>query len=74
MQYITGVNCQQTNFYTLEDQLASNNAIRLIDAFVVKLDLAQLGFTNIAHSALVRISTNHALKCKKDISKIFFSF
>jgi len=45
MQFIQGQPRQQTYFATLEDQVAADNAVRLIDAFIDKLDLAQLGFT-----------------------------
>jgi transposase len=51
MQYITGANRHQTTFQTLDDQLSSDNATRLIDAFVDKLDLDKLGFTNLAHKS-----------------------
>ena len=44
MQYITGHNRYQSYFSTLEDQVAADNAVRLIDAFADKLDLPQLGF------------------------------
>ncbi len=44
MQYITGNNRYQSYFSTLEDQVAADNALRLIDAFADKLDLPQLGF------------------------------
>ncbi len=46
MQYITGNNRYQSYFSTLEDQVAADNAVRLIDAFADKLDLLQLGFIN----------------------------
>jgi transposase len=45
MQYIQGNNPNQTYFITLDDQLAADNPVRLIDAFVDKLDLQKLGFT-----------------------------
>jgi transposase len=45
MQYIQGNNRNQTYFITLDDQLAADNPVRLIDAFVDKLDLQKLGFT-----------------------------
>jgi transposase len=45
MQYITGVNRHQTIFTTLEEQVSAENPVRLIDAFVEKLDAAKLGFT-----------------------------
>ena len=44
MQYIQGNNRNQTYFITLDAQLAADNAVRLIDAFVDKLDLQKLGF------------------------------
>ena len=48
MQYIQGNNRNQTYFITLDDQLATDNPVRLIDAFVDKLDLQKLGFTGTA--------------------------
>jgi hypothetical protein len=47
MQFITGNNRQQTYFSTLEDQVAADNAVRIIDAFVDKLDLKKMGFKNL---------------------------
>jgi transposase len=35
----------------LEDQVGTDNAVRLIDAFIDKLDLQKLGFTNIVHKS-----------------------
>jgi transposase len=45
MQYIQGHDRHQTYFITLDDHLAIDNPVRLIDAFVDKLDLEKLGFT-----------------------------
>jgi transposase len=45
MQYIQRHDRNQTYFITLDDQLAIDNPVRLIDAFVDKLDLEKLGFT-----------------------------
>jgi len=45
MQFIQGQQRNQTYFATLEDQVAADNAVRLIDAFIDKLDLQQLGFS-----------------------------
>ena len=45
MQYIQGNNRHQTCFITLDSQLAADNPVRLIDAFIDKLDLQKLGFT-----------------------------
>ena len=49
MQFITGNNRLQTYFSTLEDQVGSDNAVRLIDAFIDKLDLQKLGFAKTVH-------------------------
>ena len=45
MQYITGINRYQSYFSTLEEQVGADNPVRLIDAFIEKLELQQLGFT-----------------------------
>ncbi len=44
MQLIQGQLREQTYFTRLEDQVAVDNPVRLIDAFIDKLDLQQLGF------------------------------
>jgi transposase len=46
MQYIQGNDRLQSYFSTLEDQVSIENPVRLIDAFIDKLDLQKLGFTN----------------------------
>ena len=51
MNYITGSSRHQTYFATLDDQVAIDNSVRLMDAFVDKLDLARLGFTNTIHKS-----------------------
>jgi transposase len=51
MQFITGSNRHQTFFSTLEDQVAADNPVRLIDAFVDKLELEKLGFTKTIHKS-----------------------
>src|SRR3982750_2534397 len=51
MQFIQGSNRQQTYFTTLEDQVGADNPVRLIDAFVDKLHLQQLGFTHTVHKS-----------------------
>ena len=50
MQFIQGQPRQQTYFATLEDQVAKDNPVRLIDAFIEKLDLQKLGFNKTVHS------------------------
>jgi len=49
MQFIQGNNRHQTYFTTPDDQVSTDNAVRLMDAFIDKLDLQKLGFTNAAH-------------------------
>jgi hypothetical protein len=39
MQFIKGNNRHQTFFSTLEDQVSADNPVRLIDAFIDKLEL-----------------------------------
>ena len=51
MQFIQGNNRFQSFFITLEDKVAADNAVRLMDAFVDKLDLEKLGFTNTVHKS-----------------------
>lgn len=51
MQYIQGQHRHQSYFTTLEDHVAADNPVRLIDAFIDKLDLGQLGFTKIFHNS-----------------------
>ena len=51
MNYITGTHRHQTYFATLDDQVSADNGVRLMDAFVDKLDLAKLGFTNTVHKS-----------------------
>ena len=49
MQFIQGQPRQQTYFASLEDQVAVDNPVRLIDVFIDKLDLQQLGFGKTVH-------------------------
>ena len=51
MQFIQGANRSQTYFSSLEDQVSSTNAVRLMDAFVENLDLVKLGFTKSIHKS-----------------------
>ena len=51
MQFIQGSSRHQTYFATLEDQVDSDNGVRLIDAFIDKLALQYLGFTNTIHKS-----------------------
>ena len=51
MQFIQGSDRHQTTFTTLEDGVSAGNAVRLIDAFIDKLDLQKLGFTGTIHKS-----------------------
>lgn len=51
MRFIEGTNRYQAYFSTLEEQVSIDNPVRLIDAFVDKLDLHQLGFTNTVYKS-----------------------
>ena len=51
MQFIQGTNRHQTYFSTHEDQVTADNPVRLMDAFIDKLDLQKLGFTNTVHKS-----------------------
>ncbi len=51
MQFIQGSSRNQTYFATLDDHVSANNSVRLIDAFIDKLDLKQLGFSNTVHKS-----------------------
>ena len=51
MQFIQGNNRNQTYFATLEDQVAADNPVRLMDAFIDKLDLQNLGFKKTVHKS-----------------------
>jgi transposase len=51
MQFIQGANRYQTFFITLEEQVSADNSVRLIDAFVDKLDLQKSGFIKTVHKS-----------------------
>jgi hypothetical protein len=51
MQYIQGTNRHQTCFTTPDEQVSADNAVRLMDAFIDKLDLQKLGFTGTVHKS-----------------------
>jgi transposase len=51
MQFIQGNNRHQTTFSTLDDQVEADNPVRLMDAFVDKLDLSKLGFGKLVHQS-----------------------
>ena len=51
MAYIVGLDRNQTKMVTtsLDDLIAKDNAVRVIDAYVESLDLKELGFTETAY-------------------------
>jgi transposase len=49
MQFISGQPRHQTYFASLEDQVAADNGVRLMDAFIDKLELERLGFQKTVH-------------------------
>ena len=51
MQFIQGSNRHQTYFATLDDQVAVYNPVRLMDAFIDKLELSKLGFSKTVHKS-----------------------
>ena len=51
MQFKQGTNRHQTSFTTLDEQVTADNAVRIIDAFVDKLDLQKLGLSNTIHKS-----------------------
>jgi hypothetical protein len=48
---IGGNNRHQTYFFSLEEQVTADNPVRLMDAFVEKLELEKLGFTYTVHKS-----------------------
>jgi len=51
MQFIRVNNRYQTYFTTPDDQVSTNNAVRLIDAFIEKTDLQKSGFTGTIYKS-----------------------
>jgi transposase len=51
MQFIQGTNRQQTYFTTPDEQVSADNVVRLMDAFIDKLDLQKLRFTGTVHKS-----------------------
>ena len=55
-RFIEGENRFQSTLFpeSLEDYIAEDNAIRIVDAFVNKLDLKELGFEGAEPSVVVK--------------------
>ena len=65
MQFIQGNNRHQTYFTTPDEQVGADNTVRLIDAFIDKHDVQQLGFTGTVHKSENRPRI-HQTKRRKD--------
>ena len=55
MQFIQGNNQHQTYFSTPDDQVSADNAARLMDAFIDKLDLQKLSLSRTVHKSEGRL-------------------
>lgn len=64
MNFKEGTSRHQTYFATLDDQVTADNPVRLIDAFVDKLQLHKLGFTNTVHKSEGRPAYEPAILLK----------
>ena len=64
MQFILGNNRHQTFFSTLDDQVSNDNAARLMDSFIDKLDLQKLGFAGTVHKSVHRPPYAHGVVLK----------
>jgi transposase len=51
MQFIKGNNRHQTYFSSLEQRVGVDNPVRLINAFVEKLELEKLGYIHTVHKS-----------------------
>ena len=51
MQFINGENRHQTFLSKLEKQVSNDNPVKLIHAFINKLDLAKMVFTKTVHKS-----------------------
>ena len=65
-RFIEGENRYQSTLFpeSLEDYIAEDNAIRIVDAFVNKLDLKELGFEGAEPSATGRPGYQPAVMLK----------
>jgi len=54
LQFIQGNNRHQSYITTPDEQVSADNVIRIINAFIEKLDLLKLGFTGTVHKSEAR--------------------
>ena len=66
MIYITGTHRLQTYIATLDDQVSADNGVRLMDAFVDKLDLPNLVLQTRSIKAKAK-KTNGMPKTKQNL-------
>ena len=71
MQFIQGTSRHQTYFSTLDNQVSAENSVRLIDAFVDKLQLQKLAFTKTIHSSEGRPPYAPAVLLKLNLRRCF---
>jgi hypothetical protein len=57
--YIKGTNRCQSYFSTLEDHVAADNAVRLMDAFIDKLDPIAIGIEKMEFAKTIHRSEGH---------------
>jgi len=68
-RFIEGENRSQSTLFPerLDDYIADDNAVRVVDAFVNKLDLKQLGFNRVEPSDTGRPGYQPATILKIDV-------
>ena len=76
MQHISGISRQQIQFSSPEDEIALDNSVRFIEAFVETISIQKLGFTvqipttRICNNFLVLIAVLQTYPQKKAIKAI----
>jgi hypothetical protein len=68
MQFIQGYNRNQTTFTTLDDQVEADNPVRLMDAFVDKLNLIKLALAKLYTLFCAEVSCLRTWLCYEDPS------
>jgi transposase len=64
MHFIQGINRHQMQFLSLDDMITADNAVRIVDGFVDKVDLPQIGVTTAALNSEGRPPYNPSLLLK----------
>ena len=68
MQFIQGNNRHQTYFTAPDDQVSADNAVRLMDAFIDKLNLQKLGFIGTVYKSSYRRGFHNMISKRKETS------